>query len=187
MQANGHGQYAAHLDTHRSELNVAAGELAMWLNSFGDRGYLHPPLIPQPPPADTEVSEDDGGFEVGLLAAREGLKACRARLLTDLAAARAALEGAGLPSGEITAYRRVLRNWTGEAIDVVTSVHRLTAADRCIRRLGELETDPWRRRDAADLLRRWMDDLEAVDRDGELALAESCGHGELVRWYRTHI
>lgn len=184
MKSNGLAQYAAHLDTHRAELNVAIGELAMWLNSFGEWGHLDPVLVPHPGPGETPPKDDGGPFEAWLLAAREALKARRARLMTDLATARSALDRAGLPSGELTAYRRVLRLWAGEAIDVVASVHRLTAADRCIRRLAELGTDAARRRDAADLLRRWMDDLQAVDREAELALAESCGHGELVRWYR---
>jgi hypothetical protein len=30
-----------------------------------------------------------------------------------------------------------------------------------------------------------MDELQAVDRDGELALAETCGYGDLVRSYRA--
>jgi hypothetical protein len=60
-------------------------------------------------------------------------------------------------------------------------------ADRFIRRLGQLnaDNDEALRRVGADVLRQWMHDLEAVDRDGELALAETCGYGELVQWYRA--
>lgn len=182
MSANGRGEYAAHLDVHRAELNVAIGELAMWLNSFRDWGHVDPADGIHPSPSQASPGRRSNPFEVELLAARETLKSLRARLLTDLAAARSALDLAGLPSGELTAYRRTVRLWAGEAIDVVTAVHRLTLADRCIRRLGQLGTGG---RDGAEVLRQWMDDLEAVDREGELALAESCGYGELVQWYRA--
>jgi hypothetical protein len=91
----------------------------------------------------------------------------------------------GLPAEELTAYRRVVRLWAGEAIDVVAGVHRLTLADRYIRSLGKLYGPGVLRRDATDLLRRWMSDLEEVDREGELALAESCGYGEVVQCYRA--
>jgi hypothetical protein len=53
--AHGYGQYAAHLDHHRAELNVAIGELALWLESFGqwanvDVGRdVHPPATGQVP------------------------------------------------------------------------------------------------------------------------------------------
>lgn len=188
MSAHGRHEYAAHLDHHRAELNVAIGELALWVESFGDDGHvdlgrgLHP-AVPAPAPSDRV----QGSFEMELLRSREVLKERRAALLTELANARAALNLAGLPAEEMTAYRRVVRLWAGEAIDVVAAVHRLTLADRYIRRLGGLSASDEEalRRDGAELLREWMHDLEQVDRDGELALAESCGYGELVRWYRA--
>jgi hypothetical protein len=187
MNAHGHGKYGAHLDHHRAELNVAIGELALWLESFGvwtdvdvARG-LHSPASGEPP-SHISLSE-------GLLEAREILKARRGNLLTVLASARSALGRAGLPADELTAYRRIVRLWAGEAIDVVASVHRLALADRYIRGLGRLhaERDDALRREGAQLLRQWMRELEEVDREGELDLAESCGYGELVEWYRTEV
>jgi hypothetical protein len=183
MSSCAHGKYAAHLDHHRAELNVAIGELALWLDSFGDWAPvdvdqgIHPPA--------TDELRAGTSFETELRTARETLKARRRNLLGELAKARLALERAGLPAGEITAYRRVVRLWAGEAIDVVAGVHRLTLADRYIRRLGQLYGDESLHRDGADLLRRWMHDLEEVDREGELALAETCGYGELVERYRA--
>ena len=50
MAAHGHGQYAEYLDHHRAELNVAIGELALWVESFGiwadvEIGKeIHPPV-----------------------------------------------------------------------------------------------------------------------------------------------
>lgn len=185
MSAHGHEKYGAHLDHHRAELNVAIGELALWLESFGvwpdvdvGRG-LHPSATGEPS-SHTSLSE-------GLLEARENLKARRGNLLTVLAGARSALNRAGLPADELTAYRRTVRLWAGEAIDVVAGVHRLTLADRYIRRLGRLraERDDAQRREGADLLRQWMRDLEKVDREGELDLADCCGYGDVVAWYRT--
>jgi hypothetical protein len=187
MSAHARGEYAAHLEHHRAELNVAIGELALWLDSFG--GWA-----PVDVGSGIRLRADDkpglpapGSFDAELLAARETLKARRANLLGQLANARAALRVAGLPADEITAYRRVVRLWAGEAIDVVASVHRLTLADRYIRRLARLnaDNDETLRRVGADVLRQWMHDLEAVDRDGELALAETCGYGDLVEWYRA--
>lgn len=187
MSAHGYGKYAAHLDHHRAELNVAIGELALWLESFGqwdelDVGAdLHPPLGQTPaPPSQGSLSEE-------LRTVRETLKARRAGVLTALADARAALQTAGLPADELTAYRRIVRLWAGEAIDVVAGVHRLTLADRYIRRLAQLRGGrvEGSHRQGADLLRQWMDELDEVDREGELALAESCGYGDLVEWYRT--
>ncbi len=188
MAAHGHGQYAEHLDHHRAELNVAIGELALWVESFGIRPQLdigqqmHPPV--------TGALQDQApqpALEAGLLMAREALKAERANTLTKLAEARSALTADGLPADELTAYRRVVRVWAGEAIDVVAAVHRLTLADRYIRRLAQLSGhhgDAIRQK-SANLLRQWMHDLEQGDRDGELALAESCGYGTLVDWYRA--
>ena len=188
MAAHGHGQYAEYLDHHRAELNVAIGELALWVESFGiwadvEIGQeIHPPVtcsLPERPP--------QNALEADLLAARETLKAERANTLTRLAEARAALNAIGLPADELTAYRRIVRVWAGEAIDVVAGVHRLTLADRYIRRLARLSGhrgDALRQK-GANLLRQWMHDLEEVDREGELALAESCGYGNLVDWYRA--
>lgn len=183
MTANGHGKYAVHLDGHRAELNVAVGELALWLDSFGDwepvdvgEGIRSPA---------TGRSPIDTTYEAQLRTARETLKARRRDLLGQMATARAALYRAGLPAEEITAYRRVVRLWAGEAIDVVAAVHRLTLADRYIRHLGRLHDDEALHRDGAELLRRWMHELEQVDREGELALAETCGYRELVERYRA--
>lgn len=190
MSTHGYHKYAAHLDHHRAELNVAIGELALWLDSFGvwadvdvGRG-IHPPATGEPPthPPHSSLSE-------GLLEARENLKARRKNVLIVLADARSALHGAGLPADELTAYRRIVRLWAGEAIDVVAAVHRLTLADRYIRRLSRLSArrDEAQRREGADLLRQWMRDLEQVDREGELDLADSCGYGDLVEWYRAEV
>jgi hypothetical protein len=188
MSAHGQGAYAAHLDHHRAELNVAIGEFALWLESFGHWAHvdvgdgIRASVTGQP-----NTGRPHGSLEAQLLTARETLKARRADLLSHLANARSTLRLAGLPADEITAYRRVVRLWAGEAIDVVAGVHRLTLADRYIRSLGQLNArgDNALRRAATDLLRQWMSDLEAVDREGELALAESCGYGEMVECYRA--
>jgi hypothetical protein len=187
MAAHGHGQYAEHLDHHRAELNVAIGELALWVDSFGIRPEIDIGQQMQPPVTGTLADQPPHALEAGLLTARETLKARRANILTRLAEARSALNAIGLPADELTAYRRVVRMWAGEAIDVVAAVHRLTLADRYIRRLAQLSGhhgDAVRQK-GANLLRQWMHDLEQVDRDGELALAESCGYGTLVDWYRA--
>lgn len=188
MTAHAYGEYAAHLEHHRAELNVAIGELALWLESFGiwanvDVGQsIHPPATGEPPthPPHNSLCE-------GLLEARENLKGRRRNVLAVLADARSALHSAGLPADELTAYRRIVRLWAGEAIDMVAAVHRLTLADRYIRRLGRLiaDRDEAQRRKGADLLRQWMRDLEKGDREGELDLADSCGYGELVERYRA--
>jgi hypothetical protein len=183
MSENAHEMYAVHLDHYRAQLNVAIGELALWLDSFGDWAPVdvgHGIL-----PAATGELRAGTSYEAELRMARETLKLRRGHLLGELAKARSALSRAGLPAEEITGYRRVIRLWAGEAIDVVASVHRLTLADRYIRRLGRLNGDEALHRDGADLLRRWMHDLEEVDREGELALAETCGYGELVERYRA--
>jgi hypothetical protein len=188
MIAHGYGEYAAHLEDHRAELNVAIGELALWLESFGRWAHVdvgrdvHPPVTGQAP-----VRAPQGSLEEQLLVARETLKTRRRAVLAELAAARSALRVAGLPADELTAYRRTVRLWAGEAVDVVAAVHRLTMADRCIRCLGQLsaDCDEALRREGADVLRQWMHDLEAVDREGELALAETCGYGDFVQWYRA--
>jgi hypothetical protein len=183
MTANAHGKYAVHLDAHRAELNVAIGELALWLDSFGDWepvdvGEGIHPRATGPSPIYTS-------YEAELRTARETLKARRKDLLGEMATARSALQRAGLPGEEITAYRRVVRLWAGEAIDVVAAVHRLTLADHYIRHLGRLHGDEALHRDGAEVLRRWMRELEQVDREGELELAETCGYRELVERYRA--
>jgi hypothetical protein len=187
LNAHDYGQYAAHLDRHRAELNVAIGELGLWLDSFGEWPPVDVGNGIQPPADWLKPGPLDNALEVDLLKARETLKARRANLLTKVANARSALHRAGLPAEEITAYRRVVRLWAGEAIDVVASVHRLTLADRYIRRLARLDadSDDAVRRNGPRLLRQWMHDLEEVDREGEMALAESCGYGEVVRRYRA--
>jgi hypothetical protein len=189
MSAHGHGQYAEHLDHHRAELNVAIGELALWVESFGIWGDFD--IAEQMQPPVTEAAPDrpthHRALDTDLLTARETLKAERANILSKLAEARSALRAIGLPADELTAYRRVVRMWAGEAIDVVAAVHRLTLADRYIRRLAQLSGHHGDaiRQTGANLLRQWMHDLEQADRDGELALAESCGYGTLVDWYRA--
>jgi hypothetical protein len=188
MTAHGYGQYAEHLDHHRAELNVAIGELALWFESFGiwaDVDIGQGIRTPVPSPAPEPPSQ--GALEAQLLTARENLKAKRATILAKLAEARACLSAIGLPADELTAYRRIVRVWAGEAIDTVSAVHRLTLADHYIRRLATLtgRRNDALRREGADLLDQWMADLEEVDREGELALAESCGYGNLVDWYRA--
>jgi hypothetical protein len=188
MTAHGYPQYAEHLDHHRAELNVAIGELALWFESFGiwaDVDIGHGIRTPVTSPAPQRPSQ--GVLEAQLLTAREKLKAKRATNLTKLAEARASLNAIGLPADELTAYRRTVRVWAGEAVDTVSAVHRLTLADHYIRRLAKLtgRRNDALRREGADLLDQWMADLEEVDREGELALAESCGYGNLVDWYRA--
>jgi hypothetical protein len=188
MTAHGYHQYAEHLDHHRAELNVAIGELALWFESFGiwadvdiGRGIRTPVTSPAPQPP------SQGALEAQLLTAREKLKAKRTTILTKLAEARAALNAIGLPADELTAYRRIVRVWAGEAIDTVSAVHRLTLADHYIRRLAKLtgRRNDALQREGADLLYQWMADLEEVDREGELELAKSCGYGNVVDWYRA--
>jgi hypothetical protein len=184
MSAHGQGAYAVHLDHHRAELNVAIGELALWLESFGHWANVDVgDGIRGPAAGRPDASPKHGSLDAQLLTARETLKTRRADLLSHLANARSTLRHAGLPAEEITAYRRVVRLWAGEAIDVVSGVHRLTLADSYIRRLARLNGPGAVCRDATDLLRQWMSDLEEVDREGELALAESCGYGEVVQSY----
>jgi hypothetical protein len=182
LNAEGRGDFAAHLDLHRAELNVAIGELALWAESFGhwarvDIGdAIHRPATGQPQP---RVNESRYGLD--LFVARERLKSRRADLLTGLANARVFLRSAGLPVEEITTYRRTVRLWAGEAIDVVSAVHRLTLADAYIHAFGRLGADNQK---SVALVRQWMNDLEEADREGELVLAESCGYGHLVQCYR---
>jgi hypothetical protein len=187
----GHGQapYAEHLDHHRAELNVAIGELALWMESFGIWGDIGVDQAVQPPRT-RAVSQrsPQTALEDALLMARQTLKEKRATTLMKLAEARVALNANGLPADELTAYRRTVRVWAGEAIDVVAAVHRLVLADRYIRRLATLASNrDSLHRYGAELLHRWMLDLEEVDREGELALAESCGYGNLVDSYRARM
>jgi hypothetical protein len=189
MAVSGKGQYAEHLDRHRAELNVALGELAVWIKSFGTWGdidigrQIHPPVMS---PATKPVAQRACTAE--LLSARESLKAKRATALAKLAEARVTLSANGLPADELTAYRRSVRVWAGEAIDVVAAVHRLVLADSYIRRLARLADNPdLLHREGAKLLHLWMRDLEEADREGELALAESCGYENLVDSYRARI
>jgi hypothetical protein len=188
MAAHGHGQYAQHLNHHRAELNVAIGELALWVESFGIWAEVDVGEQMRPPVSEALTDRPKHStLEAELLTARETLKAERSNILAKLAEARSALNAVGLPADELTAYRRVVRVWAGEAIDVVAAVHRLTLADRYIRRLAQLSGHRGEavRQKGANLLRQWMHDLEQVDREGELALAESCGYGNLVDWYRA--
>jgi hypothetical protein len=191
MTAKGRKKFAAHLDRHRAELNVAIGEFGLWAESFGDWAgvdvgqAIHPPLQSRPP-----VPVTEGRIGADLLISRENLKARRAVLLAELGKARFVLGTAGLPADEICAYRRMVRLWAGEAIDLVTGVHRLTLADQYIRRLSRLHgvphASPAARKTGAALVRQWMEDLEEADREGELALAETCGYGDFVECYRAN-
>jgi hypothetical protein len=134
--------FAALLDRHRAELNVVIGDFAMWAESFGEwakvdvGGAIYPPVTTEPPTAPPGVD-----FESELRRAREALAARRTNVLAALSDARETLRAAGLPVEHLTAYRRVVRLWAGEAVDLVTEAHRLAVADRYLRRLGRLSTD----------------------------------------------
>lgn len=186
MAVKGRGKFAAHLDHHRAQLNVAIGEFGLWAESFGDWARvdvgraIHPPEPSRPLAA---VTDDRVGAD--FLSSRESLRARRATLLSELGKARHVLGAAGLPAEEICAYRRVVRLWAGEAIDLVTGVHRLTLADEYIRRLSRLRDAPAARQLGAMLVREWMADLDEADREGELELAETCGYGDFVECYRA--
>lgn len=190
MATRGRGKFAAHLDRHRAELNVAIGEFGLWAESFGEWARvdvgraIHPPLLSRP-----VTATDDGRIGADLLFARENLRTRRAELLAELGKARNVLGAVGLPADEICAYRRVVRLWAGEAIDLVTGVHRLILADEYIRRLGRLRAAPRpapaARQAGAMLVGQWMADLDQVDREGELELAETCGYGDFVECYRA--
>lgn len=190
MAAQDRQAFAGHLDQHRAELNVAIGEFGVWAESFGDWAKVdvgpavYPPVsgdLPGPLPAVQ--------FEADLRRARETLKLRRTDLLATLASSRVLLRAAGLPVDHLTAYRRVVRLWAGEAVDLVTEVHRLELADRYVRRLGVVSADPeadsGSKHSGAALLRQWMHELEEPDRDSELAFAEACGYGYLVAKYRS--
>lgn len=181
--------FAAHLDQHRAELNVAIGELGMWAESFGEWAKVEVgPAIYPPVTGDLPAPLPDVQFEGDLRRARETLKLCRTNLVATLFDSRAILRAPGLPVDHLTAYRRVVRLWAGEAVDLVTEVHRLALADRYVRRLGVVsgnDTDAGSKHSGAAVLRQWMHQLEEPDRDGELAFAEACGYGEFVERYRS--
>lgn len=190
MTAADCGEFGEHLDRHRAELNVAIGEFTVWAESFGawicvdaDQA-LHASAMSEP---STRLPVDQIDLELRL--ARETLKARRTDVLAEVANARLLLGATGLPVEEMTAYRRMVRLWAGEAVDTVTAAHRLTLADRYIRRIGQLcvgsACDGAVRHKGAALLRQWMSDLEEPDREDELALAESCGYGDFVDCYRS--
>jgi hypothetical protein len=187
MAAQRRDAFAALLDRHRAELNVVIGDFAMWAESFGewakvDVGNAIYPPVPTEPPTELPALR----FERELRRAREALASRRTNVLAALSGAREALRAAGLPVEHLTAYRRLVRLWAGEAVDLVTEAHRLAVADRYLRRLGRLSTNV----DAdgptgAAVLRQWMQELQDADREGELTFAEVCGYGRFVEWYRA--
>jgi len=192
MTAKGRANFAEHLDRHRAELNVAIGEFGLWAESFGDwarvdvADAIHPPVVSRP----TALAPPDR-IGLDLLLSRENLKKRRSELLAELGRARSVLGNVGLPAEEICAYRRIVRVWAGEAVDLVTGVHRLTLADQYIHCFSRLrvaaQPPPTTRQTGALLLRQWMDDLEVTDREGELELAETCGYGDFVESYRASL
>ena len=184
MAPAGYGAFAAHLDQHRAELNVAIGEFAVWAESFGNWAKVDASWATYPP-ATTDPAADPPTLELenDLRRARDALLSRRTAVLATLAGAREALRAAGLPVDHLTAYRRVVRLWVGEAVNVVTEVHRLAVADRYLDCLGQLSAEP---NTAAAVLRLWMQELQEADREGELAFAEACGYGHLVEAYRSH-
>ncbi|KAA8962862.1 hypothetical protein [Mycobacterium sp.] len=192
MAIRGRRQFAAHLDHHRAELNVAIGEFGLWAESFGDWARVDVGRAIYPPASDRPaVAAEPGRIGADLLCARENLRRRRAALLAELGKARRVLGAVGLPADEICAYRRVVRLWAGEAIDLVTGVHRLILADEYIHSLGRLRAAPqsarMTRQVGAMLVRQWMADLEEADREGELELAETCGYGDFVESYRATV
>ena len=190
MAIQGHRNFAALLDMHRAELNVVIGEFATWAESFGTWAKVDPEVAIRPP-----VDIDAAGrlplidFEGDLRRAREAMKSRRRQVLAALSEGRGALRAAGLPVDHLTAYRRTMRMWAGEAVDLVTEVHRLALADRYLHRIARLSADPESDNElqpsAAALLRQWMHELEEADREGELAFAAACGYGHLVERYRS--
>ena len=194
MTTQGHNRFAAHLDDHRGELNVAIGEFALRAESFGDWARIDASHAIHPS-GNTEAPMKVGSIRFrrnparDLFLARERLKSRRTGVLSALGDARVILRAARLPVDELTAYRRVVRLWAGEAIDLVTAVHRLALADQYIRGLDDLRADPdhdgGARRRGITLLRQWMTELEQADREDELALARACGYGDFVDNYRT--
>ena len=186
--ARDRGELAQHLDRHRAELNVAVGDLALWAESFGDgvRVDAAPAIVAMPGADAFEWSETVGR---DLFLARERLKSQRTEVLAELRRTRTALAADGFPVNELTGYRRTLRLWAGEAIDLVTGAHRLVLADQYLRRIGDLHTtagdDAAVHRRGVSLIGEWMADLEQADREDELELAQVCGYGEFVEHYRT--
>jgi hypothetical protein len=79
-------------------------------------------------------------------------------VLTELSNARSVLRAAGLPVDELSTYRRMVRLWAGEAVDVVTAAHRLALADLYSHSLAQLRAhspaDAAVRRKGAALLRQ---------------------------------
>ncbi len=191
ITSHGHDEFAEHLDHHRAELNVAIGEFGLWAESFGDWARIDVGHAIHPPTINEAITRRGNGIRFGrdLFLAREKLKSRRTDVLAELGDARVFLRAAGLPVDELTAYRRIVRLWAGEAIDLVTAVHRLALADHYIRSFDGLRADPDRDTDAhrraAALLRQWMADLEPPDREGELVLVHACGYGDFVECYRT--
>jgi hypothetical protein len=191
VAAQGYGAFATHLDKHRSELNVAVGEFALWAESFGDWAKVDASFAMFPPaPAETAAAgESTIALESELRRTREALKSSRANVLATLADAREALRAAGMHVDHLTPYRRLVRLWAGEAVDLVTEVHRLTLADQYLRRLQRLSSAPSTgdelERTGTELLRQWMRELQVADREGELAFAEVCGYGQFVELYRS--
>lgn len=195
MAAPGYAAFAVHLDQHRAELNVVIGEFAVWAESFGDwakvdaGSAIYPPAPIAAPPATTAAPDHQpaGELENDLRRARDALLSRRTDVLATLAGAREALRVAGLPVDHLTPYRRLVRFWAGEAVDVVTEVHRLAVADRYLRRLGLLSAAPVAEahRAGAAVLRQWMQELREADREGELAFAETCGYGHFVEMFRS--
>ena len=187
VAALGYGAFATHLDQHRAELNVAIGEFAVWAESFGDWAKVDAGFAVYPPVTRPPDNPPTGELENNLRRARDGLLARRTDVLAELGGARETLRAAGLPVDHLTSYRRLVRLWAGEAVDVVTEVHRLAVADRYLRRLGLLSTEPVAevQRAGAAVLRQWMLELREADREGELAFAETCGYGHFVEVFRS--
>ena len=168
---------------------MAVGELGVWAERLGEWADVDVgPAVYPPVTTDLPARLPAVQFEADLRRARETLKVRRTELVATLSNSRGILRAAGLPVDHLTAYRRVVRLWAGEAVDMVTEVHRLALADRYVRRLGLVsgpDADTGSKHSGAALLRQWMHELEEPERDGELAFAEACGYGRLVERYRS--
>ena len=173
--AYGYDAFAAHLDQHRAELNVVIGEFAIWAQSFGDWATVDATRAIYPAALEPLAQPSRGDARTELRQVRDALKFRRAIALSALANAREALREAEIPADHLTAYRRQIRLWAGEAVELVTEAHRLALADRYLRRLHQ----------GTAVLREWMQELDEADREGELSLAAACGYGHLVERYRT--
>ena len=92
MAAAGYGAFAAHLDQHRAELNVAIGEFAVWAESFGDWAKVDASWATYPP-ATTDLPGEPPTLELenDLRRARDALLARRTAVLATLGGAREAL------------------------------------------------------------------------------------------------